>query len=260
MKSPRIKISFDEFDLMEWRFGWKHEYWGGYARITPRHESVLVKIPVEKREIKTSAQIIGVKQVSVKELEELFFDSFVETVEYCDYKRRDVRSAATKNIQKFFDGNRGEPQIELSRTVILEGKLAGAALITKRKYGFKLEILFVRPQFQNIGIGTALVSTVLNGLCELGEKVFWSEHHACNQQSAAWHKRFGFVEEPDLRIARMRYYFYKHDAWRLEKLQEYDKLKEVQPLLEKAETEYKRLEEIEEKEGFDVANLMWKYD
>jgi hypothetical protein len=57
----------------------------------------------------------------------------------------------------------------------------------------------------------------------------------------------------------MRYRYFQHEVWRHEETSEQEKVKEFKPLLEKAEAELKRLEEIE-KEDFDAAWLRWKYD
>lgn len=260
MKSLKLKMTFEEYDTMPWRFGWKHEYWDGYARVTPRYDSILVKMSVKPRAVETAARIVNIEQISVKNLEKLFFDSFVETVEYCDYKRADVKKSAAKNIEKFFSGERGEPVLELSCAAILDDELAGAALITKRKYGVKLEILFVQPKFHGKNIATALAATVLNDLSARGVTAFWSEHRACNQPSARWHQTFGFEEVPDLRIAQMRYYYFKHEVWRLEKLGENAELGNAKTLLKKAEIEYEKLEEVRKSEGFEAAHIMWKYD
>lgn len=260
MKSLRLKMSFDEYDTMEWRFGWKHEYWGGHARLTPRYDSILARVPVEKRFVKFNSDIVSLEKIKIKNLEKLFFDSFVETVEYCDYARSKVRAAAKKNVQKFFDGERGEPILDLSGAVILENQLAGAALIVRKKYGIKLEILFVSPAFQRRGAATALASHALNMLAARSEEYLWSEYRACNEESTVWHANFGFVEEPDLAIAQMRYYFYRHELYRLSKLREIEKIKDVKSLLKKAKFDLERLRRIAATEGFGRAYAMWKYD
>jgi RimJ/RimL family protein N-acetyltransferase len=262
MKSLKISMTIEEFHLAEFPFGWKDEYCDGFAYFTPRKHGVLMKMPVEKRQINTSVEIQPISKVTVEELIELFYAAFVDSVEFCDYTKAEVRKRARSNIREFFAGERGIPQLELSQTVVLPGEknnLIGACLISKYKYGFKNEILFVHPDCQNKGIGTGLVSSVLNDLHQRGEKVFWSEYHICNEQSATWHKKFGFVEEPDIMTAKFRRSFLRHEIWRNQELKNVEKVRELKPLLEKSEAEVERLAKIEEID-FDAAWLSWKYD
>ncbi len=262
MKSFKIPMTIDEFELGEFPFGWKEEYCDGFAYITPRDHGILMKMPVEKRKVKTFVEILPVSEANSAELSELFFDSFSESVEFCDISEDQMRKRALKNIDNFFKNKRGIAWLELSRIAVLpeeKNKLVGACLISKYKYGFKNEILFVRPKQQNKGIGTALVSNVLNDLSKIGEKTFWSERHICNEQSAAWHAKFGFVEEPDMMTARFRRSYLRREVWRNESLGNSQKLEKLNFLLEKAEAEVGKLKIIE-KEDFDAAWLRWKYD
>lgn len=262
MKSPKILMTIEEFDLMEQKFGWKHEYWDGHAHISPRSHGILMKIPVKKRRIKTDFEIQSVSEDFFDELVETFYKAFVDSPEYCNRSRKDVKKSARKNIRLFFDGGRGVPQLALSRVVFAppqKTKIAGAILVCKYKYGFKDEILFVHPEFQRKGIGTALVQSVLNDLSKSGERIFWSEYHICNRLSAAWHEKFGFVEEPDIMTAKFRWRYFQQEVYRHEQLGNFKKAEKFKPLLEKAEAEVERLTEIE-KEDFGAAWLNWKYD
>jgi len=262
MKNLKIPMTSEEFELMEWKLGWKHEYWDGFARLAPRYNGVLVKLPVEKRELEPAIKIRSVSESDYEQLVGAFYDAFVDTVEYCNRVKRDVKESARRNIRDFFDGERGIPNLALSKAAVAprnKNRIVGAALVSKYKYGYKNEILFVRPKYQNAGIGTTLVTGVLNDLRDKKEKIFWSEYHVCNEQSAAWHKKFGFVEELDITVARMRYRYFQHEVWRHEKMDEKEKAKEYKPHLKKAEAELKRLETVE-KEDFDAAWLGWRHD
>lgn len=57
MKSPKIPMTTEEFDLLEWKFGWKHDYWDGHAHISPRPHGIVVKIPVKKQNVKSDVEI-----------------------------------------------------------------------------------------------------------------------------------------------------------------------------------------------------------
>lgn len=262
MKSLKIPMTWEEYEISEYPFGWKNEYWDGFARLSPRQTGVLQKIPVEKRDVETSAEILPIQTVSREELAELFYVTFVDSVEYCNWKKSAIRQTAHEEIENFFEGRRGIPQIELSRIAVLpkrKKKLVGACLVSKYKYGFKNEILFVRPNAQRKNIGTALVASILNDLHKLGEKIFWSEYIISNNVSASWHRKFGFLEEPDLMTASLRRNYFYHEVQRHEKLENYLQAAEAKSLLDIFEAEVERLEKIK-KESFEAAYLSWRYD
>lgn len=259
MKSLKIPMTVEEFEVADFPFGWKDEYCDGFAYFTPREHGVLMKIDLEERKIETSIEIQSISEASLTDLTELFYDSFVDSVEFYGLKKSEIRSESERNIKSFFNGERGIPQIELCRIAKKEKKLIGACLIAKYKYGFKNEILFVDSAQQRKGIGTALVTDILNNLHKKKEEIFWSEYHICNELSANWHKRFGFMEEPDIMTAKFRRSYLRHQVWRNEKLGNLEKVEELKLLLKQAESEVDRLEKIEE-EDFDAAWLRWKYD
>jgi GNAT superfamily N-acetyltransferase len=60
-----------------------------------------------------------------------------------------------------------------------------------------LDMLFVRPSWQRRGLATALVSWCLRELLAQGEAALRSRYLLTNEQSRAWHQRFGFTLEPD---------------------------------------------------------------
>jgi GNAT superfamily N-acetyltransferase len=236
MRSLKLPMTIEEFELAKIPFGWKDEYSNGFAYITPRDHGVLLKLEIERRELKTFAEIQPISVVNFEGLAELFYESFVDSV--------------------------GIPQLDLCRAAILPDeklKLAGACLVSKYKCGYRNEILFVRPKFQGKGIGTALVTTVLNELETLGEKIFWTEHHICDEQSANFYRKLGFVEETDIMTARFRRNFLWQEIRRYKHFGDLPKVTELENLLIKTEAEIVMLEKIEEID-FKAARLMWKYD
>lgn len=262
MKSRKVPMTIDEFHCAEFPFGWKDEYCDGFGYFTPREHGILMKISIAPRQINTFAEIRAATENDRIALTELFYESFVDSIEFCDLSKKQIKKDAAKNIVDYFAGERGIPALEISRLAVApdDGKsLIGACLIAKYKYGYKNEILFVRPTSQNLGIGTALAANVLNDLHEKAEKVFWSEHHICNEQSAAWHRKFGFVEETDILTAKFRRNHYRHEVRRNERAGNICKVEELKLSLEQAEAEVERLEKIQETD-FDAAWLRWKYD
>ena len=262
MKSLKIPMTIEEFELASYSFGWKDEYCDGFAYYTLREHGVLMKIEIENRNIKSSVEIKPISETTVEKINKLFYDSFVDSVEFCNQTKRRIKESAVENVNDYFEGNRGIPVAELSRVAFAPNdkrKLVGACLVSKYKYGYKNEIIFVAPEKQNQGIGTHLAANLLNELHKIGEKVLWSEHHICNVQSEQWHKKFGFEEVTDIMTAKFRRNFYRHEVWRRERLEINEELNDFKVKLNEAEKEVERLEAIEEKD-FGAAWLRWKYD
>src|SRR5207247_4023875 len=94
MRSQDIEMTFEDWERMPWRFGWKHEYWDGHAHISPRHKAVIVRLTIEPRDF-VAPQGLSVRRVSRRDSERLidtFLDAFGDGVEYCDYKPEDRKS------------------------------------------------------------------------------------------------------------------------------------------------------------------------
>ena len=216
-KDFKIPMTIEEFEVCEVPFGWKDEYCDGFAYITPRQQGVMMKIPVDQRNVETIAEIKPISEASKRELVELFYESFVDSIEYVNRTEEDVKRNAAREIRNFFEGKRGIPQLELSKIAVMDNRKVGACLVSKYKFGYKDEIIFVHPKYQRKNIGNALAAAVLNDLDELGEEIFWSEHHICNELSASWHRKFGFTEETDIVTARLRENYYRREVYRYEK-------------------------------------------
>ncbi|PYS64263.1 MAG: hypothetical protein DMF74_07605 [Acidobacteria bacterium] len=135
MRSQDIEMTFEDWERMPWRFGWKHEYWDGHAHISPRHKAVIVRLTIEPRDF-VAPQGFSVRRVSRRDSERLidtFLDAFGDGVEYCDYKPEAVKAAAHSTIVDYFSGKRGAPH-RSSRLAIVKGEqeiVVGAALLVK---------------------------------------------------------------------------------------------------------------------------------
>ena len=258
-RATKIPMTYEEFEIYDVPFGWKDEYYDGFAFITPRPYGVMMKMKIEKRDLKKDIELLNFSEVSQRELSELFFQSFVDSVEYLNFSKQAVKREAKTEIGNFFKGRRGIPQPEYCKVAAVNEKKVGACLISKYKYGFKNEILFVHPEFQGRGIGSFMLSAVLNDLNKTREKYLWSEHHICNEKSAEWYKNFGFVEVTDIMTAKFRLNYYRQQVYRSEKLHEVEKLKTLKPLLNKAKRKVDQLKKIEEQD-FEAAWMLWRYD
>ena len=257
MRSQRIAMTVEEFDLLPMRPGWKYEYYDGRAYIRPGHTIAVVSVEVAQRNVASRLRIQGVTRGDESLLAETFFDAFHDTVEYCDWERSQIEESARKSIRTFFEGRRGRPH-ESSRLAFEESskRVAGAALIVTNTGGPLLDILFISPQLQRSGLATALVSDAVNELHRKGEKRLRSAYHVGNESSRNWHTKFGFAEEPDLMLAQTYLRYAERELWRREKIGD---LTEGERASFKAECERLRarvaeLREIADREGFEAVS------
>ena len=44
-------MSWEDYEMMPWKLGWKHEYWDGRAHITPRLHVMCVVMDVQRRPV-----------------------------------------------------------------------------------------------------------------------------------------------------------------------------------------------------------------
>ena len=76
-----------------------------------------------------------------------------------------------------------------------------------------------------------------------------------NEESASWHRAFGFEEEPNLNLARLRRVFFMHEMPRYEGLETVEARREharLESLYELWSRRCKELEELAEREGFEA--------
>lgn len=217
MRSQRIPMTWDEFEALPRRPGWKHEYVDGTAYITPGHTIVTVSLPLAPREVAAPCALRPVEETDAPALIALFEEAFTETVEYCDWRPAQIRDSARECIEGFFRGRRGKPPHPGSRIGDDADGPAGAALISATPDGPLLDVLFIRPAWQRRGLGTALVASAVSALHAAGETKLFSRCHLGNEASVAWHRRFGFVEEPDLTLTEMRLRLARHELHRRQK-------------------------------------------
>lgn len=242
---------------MPWRVGWKHEYWDGHAHLTPRQHHVHVCVYIEAGGTPAptpaphhpSIRVVGSADASG--LVQAFIGSFQDGVEFCDWPVEKVREHARRNITDFFSGRRGIPLISASRLAVDErGRILGAALLVGREEGPALDLLMVRPGSRRRGIARALVGAAVEELRERGATgVLRSAYCIANEESTRWHRAFGFEEEPDLHLARLRRAFYAHEASRYEVSKTREHLRSSYEHWDRRTDE---LEQIAECEGFEA--------
>ena len=217
MKSQHIPMTIDEFHLMPHDLGWKYEYWEGQAHISPGWINVVkTTVSVKPHPVVAPCEIRPLTEEDLPKFIPAYVAGFRDAIDYCDYSLAYVKRAASRHMQDFFAGNRGNP-LPASQVAIRRGHIVGAALIVERKdQRCLLDLLFVRPSRQRQGLATALVATALNGLYKEGREGLTSRFLLGNAASRAWHHRFGFVDELDAYLARAYYRTMAHNIEVLE--------------------------------------------
>lgn len=222
MQSQHIPMTWEAFELMPRKPGWKHEYWDGQAHMSPRHQVVTVTIAVQPRSVSSSYRLRPVAENDAPQLVVAYIAAFSDTIEYCDWESEKIVSSARTNIRNFFAGKRGQPHPAARVVVDAQADAAGeqiigaALIIGDNGEPPLLDILFVAPAWQRQGLATALVSASINALHSAGVPTLESRYMLGNEESQAWHQRFGFVKEPDLFLAKAYYHQSKHELWRRE--------------------------------------------
>jgi GNAT superfamily N-acetyltransferase len=226
MRSRHIPMSPEEFDLLPFELGWKQEYCDGMAHFTPRLCVVHASIPARPRMTKTSVIARAVQESDEAELVRCFQKAFADTFEYCDEEPERIEVAARQCVRHFFKGlfHRCLPASRVAVAPpndVQAGAVIGAALVisrTKERDWALLDMIFVTPEWRRHGVATALTSAVLSELHASGWGTLVSRYQMGNEASRAWHRRFGFADEPDLQPARLHLHAAERELWRRKKL------------------------------------------
>ena len=242
MQSLRKPMTEKAFRLLPMVPGWRYEYNEGMARIRPSHRFAITTVRLSPRPISTKLMIRPITGADEAALIETFFDAFSDTVEYCDWNEDAIWKSSGECIRSYFDGKRGAP-LPASRLAVLErdGRevVVGAAMLVEGTAHPFLDMLFISREIQHTGAATALVGMAVNELHRLGESRLSSAYHLANEASKSWHRKFGFLEEPDLHVAESMFRCTRHEIWRREQLGELPAT-ERQALMQ----ECKRLEDL----------------
>jgi len=222
MQSQHLPMTWEAFELMPRKPGWKYEYWDGQAHMSPRHQVVTVTIAVQPRPVSSPYRLRPVAACDEPQLVAAYIAAFSDTIEYCDWESEKIVSSARTNIRNFFAGKRGQPHpaarvaVDSKANVVGEQVVGAALIIGDDDEPPLLDMLFVVPTWQRQGLATALLSASINALHSVGVPTLESRYMLGNEESQAWHQRFGFVEEPDLFLAKASHHQSKHELWRRE--------------------------------------------
>ena len=250
-------MTVDEYHLLEMKPGWKYEYWDGKAHITPSPRYAITTLTVEPRPVGREFKLRAVKRSDEAQLIDVFYDAFKDTSEYCDWEEEDIYQSAVEGIQSYYAGKRGKPHTA-SYVAVVPGesgeKIAGAALLVHGIEHPFLDILFIRTDFQKRGLATLLVSAAVSRLYKMGARRLSSAYRLCNEASAQWHRRFGFVEEPDLSLAQLLLRCSQHELWRRQEMGDLSDAERatLEARCNHLEELVETLEEIAEREGLEA--------
>ena len=202
MRTRHLSMTIDEFLVMARNPGWKYD-WDGEAHISPAHRTATTSLDTEPRSYQSPCQIRPVESRYQPDMIDAFVAAFRDTIEYCDCDDEQILDSARDSVSGFFSGERGSPH-PASRLALVshpEGKresVVGASLVVGMRGGSPLlDILFVTPEWQRMGIATALVSSVVDRLHDSGQGILKSRYNLGNHASRAWHRTFGFVEDSE---------------------------------------------------------------
>lgn len=212
-------MSIEEFHQLPRKLGWKFEYYGGKAHISPQLSAVVAtKLAIMPRSVNAPCEIRPVSEDDLSTLLPAYVAAFRDSIDYCDWKLADIKEAAQKNLQNYFSGRRGKT-LPASYVAIVKRKVVGAALINEPKAGKPLLfLLFVLPRWHRHGVANALASAGVNVLYDLGMTELRSRYLLGNQASRHWHHQFGFKDQMDQFLVSANYYYYDNELERHKRL------------------------------------------
>src|SRR5438309_6950108 len=100
LRRVRRRMSFQAFENLPHRLGWKHEYWGGIARLRPGWTTVTFELDLSPR---TAFHRRGVRPVTpddAAELADAFLSAFARAPEYVGYPLPAFRKQASEYMAK----------------------------------------------------------------------------------------------------------------------------------------------------------------
>jgi GNAT superfamily N-acetyltransferase len=242
------KMSWEAFERLPHRLGWKHEYYGGMAHLRPSCTSVVFELDLALRVVRQRRGIRAIASADAAVLRQPFLEAFAVAPEYVGWPLAKFRRAAGEYLERYFGTVRGEPS-SVSVLAEVAGEVVGAALVKDRPQGPLLDCIFVRPDHARKGWATTLMAHAVNGLVERSAGKLRSNALLANTASVAWHTRFGFRELPSLWVAQARARHYGYELDRLQQLGlSESEWREIENLAKYWEVESQRLWEIEQED------------
>jgi GNAT superfamily N-acetyltransferase len=224
MKRQNIPMSFAEYEVLAYPFGWKAEYWDGQARLTPREMGVTTRLDLTSHTLSQQTiqqhSLVQAESTYADQMIAGYFEVFADSVEFCNWPLEEIQTSAERDISRYFAGTKGDPLpasvIALDRNT---HQLTGLALfVLKANHKPLLNLLYVRSPFQRQGLATAMMNHGINRLCETDFHELFSTYHICNRQSRHWHHKIGFQDVYDACYIQLKLGWLNHEIWRRQKL------------------------------------------
>jgi L-amino acid N-acyltransferase YncA len=249
LRAIHRRMTWSAFEQLPRRVGWKHEYYGGKAHITPSKLVVQTALQLRPRNERPRSAIRAATAGDAEALEWPFLRAFARTPEYADYSWAHYQTSAAKYLAGFFGDARGKWSAA-SAVAVLRGSIIGAALIKEARNGPLLDCVFVDPAYERRGWATALAARAANSLRECGAASLRSFIHPANGPSLQWHEKFGFEELPDGWVAAHRWRTYAEQLDRLSRMKRSPRtaLAGLTALTTHWFAEAKRLEQLEKQD------------
>ena len=87
-------MSFAEYEVLEYPFGWKAEYWDGQARLTPREMGVTTHLDLSHSLIENTPlrqhTLVPVDSTYAEQMVAGYFEVFSDSVEFCNWLLEDI--------------------------------------------------------------------------------------------------------------------------------------------------------------------------
>jgi GNAT superfamily N-acetyltransferase len=218
-----LPMSIEEFEHMEHRLGWKHEYWDGAAQLSTQESAVVsFQRPVSASgtfppQLRDGEQLRSIQIEDDPGLAELFIRAFDDAVEFAGWPEDAYLESAQDSIASFLGKpiqrpHRSRPpgRRDASFLVARGEQILAAVLVRSVRQGPIIEPIMVQPAHQRRGLATALLFASLTSLNAGGAATLYSRCHLGNAASLAWHEKNGFQEIPNYFAAMHRWH---HFAW-----------------------------------------------
>jgi ribosomal protein S18 acetylase RimI-like enzyme len=214
-------MPFDDFLVMDHRLGWKHEYFGGAAHLSPamcltRFELELEDFSPLPAPLPETYQIRRAQPADKQQLIGLFVDTFEDAIEFVGWNEAAFHESAHQSIATFFgDDTRSDRHLrgvlEYSFVALTNAELVGALEIRSHERGSVIEPVMVHQNHHRLGLGRALLAATASAMQQNGEAILHSRCNLGNCASYAWHVKCGFQEVESYYAANHRA---QHYRWR----------------------------------------------
>jgi GNAT superfamily N-acetyltransferase len=252
MKSQKIPMSVDEYYLLPQKRGWKYEYYGDAAVISPRQWTEAVELAITPQPFTMPYMVQTPSEDICAAIADGVRVAYQDSIEFCDYRPSYFGEAVQTMTSKFLKYGKQKHAWVITfpyqRSV---RALAGCYVKPKKDESVvMLESLFVRPEWQRAGLASALLRYVLNQLASEGKTTLQSGYWLGNEASTAWHAAMGFKLLPDLTVTRIKLHDVRQELHRRE-LFGLD-VAELQAQLEALKAEVERLERVADEQGYEA--------